>query len=146
VVVEGPYGRLSERARVRDGGVVLVAAGVGITPLRALLEDVDVAPGRAILLYRYTGTPLFAEEIRTLAAERGIDVRWLPGPRGADGGWLPASADGYDPVAVLRHWVPDVPDCDIYVCGPDAWAADVRRTALAAGTPADQIHVESFGW
>ena len=146
VVVEGPYGRLSARARVRDGGVVLVAAGVGITPLRALLEDVDVAPGRAILLYRYTGTPLFAEEIRTLAAERGIDVRWLPGPRGEGGGWLPASADGYDPVAVLRHWVPDVPDCDIYVCGPDAWAADVRRTALAAGTPADQIHVESFGW
>jgi len=34
----------------------------------------------------------------------------------------------------------------VYVCGPEPWAADVRRTALAAGTPAEQIHLESFGW
>ena len=51
-----------------------------------------------------------------------------------------------DPVQVLRGWVPDVAACDVYVCGPESWAADVRRTALAAGTPAEQIHLESFGW
>jgi ferredoxin-NADP reductase len=42
--------------------------------------------------------------------------------------------------------VPDVADRDVYVCGPQAWADDVRRSVLAAGTPADRLHVESFGW
>ena len=146
VLVEGPYGRLSARARAGSGGVVLVAAGVGITPLRALVEDLDYAPGRATLLYRYSGQPLFADELRVVARERGVHVRWLPGRRSARGGWLPADADHLDPVHVLRGWVPDVAFCDVYVCGPEPWAADVRRTALAAGTPAEQIHLESFGW
>ena len=145
VLVEGPFGRLSGRARSGAGGVVLAAAGVGITPLRALVEDLDYTPGHATLLYRFSGVPLFAEELRVLAHERGLVVRLLPGPRAADGGWLPSGV-GSDPVQALRAWAPDVADCDVYICGPTRWAADVRRTALAAGTPVEQIHVESFGW
>ena len=38
VAFEGPYGAFTDHARLSDG-VLLVAAGVGITPLRALLED-----------------------------------------------------------------------------------------------------------
>ena len=38
VAVEGPYGAFTHHARSREG-VVLIGAGVGITPLRALLED-----------------------------------------------------------------------------------------------------------
>ena len=109
------------------------------------MEDLDYAPGRATLLYRYSGQPLFSQELQVLAHERGLVVRWLPGPRGADSGWLPAGV-GAHPVEALRAWVPDVAACDVYVCGPEPWAADVRRTALAAGTPAEQIHIESFGW
>ena len=145
VLVEGPFGRLSGRARSGAGGVVLAAAGVGITPLRALVEDLDYTPGHATLLYRFSGAPLFAEELRVLAHERGLVVRLLPGPRAADGGWLPSGV-GSDPVRALRAWAPDVAGCDVYICGPTRWAADVRRTALAAGTPVEQIHVESFGW
>ncbi len=146
VLVEGPFGRLSARARTGAHGLVLVAAGVGITPLRALAEDLDYAPGDATLLYRYSGDPLFARELRVLAAERGLVVRWLPGPRDRRGGWLPVDAAGHDPVHVLRSWVPDIDRCDVYVCGPEPWADEVRRTALAAGAPAEQIHLESFGW
>jgi predicted ferric reductase len=145
VLVEGPFGRLSGRARTGAGGVVLAAAGVGITPLRALAEDLDYAPGRATLLYRFSGDPLFADELRVLAHERGLVVRLLPGRRARQGGWLP-DGSAADAVAALRAWVPDVAACDVYVCGPAPWAADVRRTALAAGTPADQIHLETFGW
>ena len=63
VLFEGPYGRLSSRARTQRK-VVLAGAGVGITPLRALAEGLEYAPGEAIMLQRYTAEPLFTRELR----------------------------------------------------------------------------------
>jgi ferredoxin-NADP reductase len=145
VLVEGPYGRLSARARTRRK-VLLIGAGVGVTPLRALAEELPYAPGEATLLYRYTGAPLFRDEFDALAEERGLDIVALPGHRRAPGSWLGSGIGPASDLQALTHWVPDVAERDVYVCGPDPWAADVRRTALAAGLPADHFHVESFGW
>ncbi|WP_448640245.1 ferredoxin reductase family protein [Geodermatophilus sp. URMC 63] len=144
-LVEGPHGRLSARARSRRR-VLLVGAGVGVAPLRALAEALPYAPGEATLLYRFTGRPLFESEFAVLAAERGLRVLLLPGHRRAPGSWLGAGTPPGDDAAVLRTWVPDVADRDVYVCGPEGWAADVRRSAEAAGLPAARCHVESFGW
>jgi predicted ferric reductase len=145
ILVEGPYGRLSARARTRHK-VAFIAAGVGITPLRALAEELDCAPGDAVLLYRYNGRPLFADEISVLARERGLEVVWLPGRRRAPGSWLGEDVGPVDDLTALTFWVPDIAERDVYVCGPQAWAEDVRRTASAAGLPADRFHVERFGW
>jgi predicted ferric reductase len=145
VLVEGPYGRLSARARTQRK-VLLIGAGVGVTPLRALAEELPYAPGEATLLYRHTGAPLFREEFDALAASRGLDIVALPGHRRAAGSWLGSGVGPATDLQALTHWVPDVADRDVYVCGPEPWAEDVRRTALAAGLPADRFHVESFGW
>ena len=146
VLVEGPYGRLSARARTRPR-VALIGAGVGVTPLRALVEGLEYAPGDAVLLYRYSGVrPLFADELQELAAERGLEVVWLPGHRRAPGSWLGDGIGSADDLTALTSWVPDIAERDVYVCGPQAWADDVRRTTEAAGLPADRFHVESFGW
>ena len=80
VLVEGPYGRLSARARTRRH-VALIGAGVGITPLRSLAEGLAYAPGEAVLVHRYGHRPLFAGELAVLAAERGLRVVDLPGHR-----------------------------------------------------------------
>jgi predicted ferric reductase len=145
VLVEGPYGRLSARARTRPK-VAFIGAGVGVTPLRALAEALPYAPGNAVLLYRYSGDPLFERELRVLAAERGLQVVWLPGHRRGPDSWLGAGVAAADDVTALTSWVPDLADRDVYVCGPEPWAAEVRRTTEAAGLPADRFHVESFGW
>jgi predicted ferric reductase len=145
VLVEGPYGRLSARARTRPK-VALFAAGVGVTPLRALAEELDYAPGDAVLLYRFPERPLFADELAVLARDRGLQVIWLPGHRRAPGSWLGHGVGSAADLDVLLSWVPDIGERDVYVCGPDAWAEDVRRTTAAAGLPADRFHVESFGW
>ncbi|SDC88588.1 Predicted ferric reductase [Geodermatophilus telluris] len=145
VLVEGPHGRLSARARTRPR-VLLVGAGVGIAPLRALAEALPYAPGEATLLYRFTGRPLFERELAVLAAERGLHVVLLPGHRRAPGSWLGDGTPPLDDAAVLRSWVPDVADRDVYVCGPEDWARDVRRSAEAAGLPGARCHVESSGW
>ena len=143
-LIEGPYGRLSPRARTRHG-VVLIGAGVGITPLRALAEGLDYAPGDAVLIHRFGGVPLFESELAVLAAERGLKVINVPGRRRASS-WLSDQAPKVSDLAALKGWVPDLADRDVYVCGPESWSESVRRTALAGGVPAANIHIESFGW
>jgi predicted ferric reductase len=135
VLVEGPYGRLSGRARTRRH-VALIGAGVGITPLRALAEGLEYQPGDVVLVHRYADTPLFARELEVLAAERGLRVVDLPGPRAH-----PVN----DPRHLLHH-VPDLAHRDVYVCGPEEWTEQVRLTALAAGLPPRHLHVENFRW
>ncbi|MEV4423123.1 ferredoxin reductase family protein [Patulibacter sp. NPDC049589] len=146
VAIEGPYGAMTARRRRHDR-LLFVAAGVGVAPLRALLEDTPYAPGDATLVYRYADDEhrLFREELRELADRRGLELHLLPGPRAADGAWRPAG-DDRDDVAALSRLVPDVADRDVFVCGPGPWTRAVRRAALAAGARPGRLHSEDFGW
>lgn len=145
VLVEGPYGRLSPRARTRRK-VALIGAGVGVTPLRSLAEGLSYAPGEAVLLQRYSGTPLFHQEFEHLRRQRGLEVLYLPGPRRWPDSWLGDGVGPADDLIALRFWVPDLADRDVYVCGPPAWAESVRRTTQAAGLPPEHLHIETFQW
>ncbi|MGA8245696.1 MAG: ferredoxin reductase family protein [Nocardioides sp.] len=143
---EGPFGRLTPRARSRRG-VALIGAGVGITPLRALAEGLRSGPGDLVLVHRWTTEPLFLDEFSALGRARGLAVLDLPGQRRRDGSWLPLGIDErVDDVTALRHWVPDIAERDVYVCGPEAWTDLVRSTLTAAGVPDDRLHLETFGW
>jgi predicted ferric reductase len=143
--IEGPYGRLSARAR-RRRRVALIGAGVGVTPLRALAEGMAYDPGEVVLVERYTGSPLFAAEVDTLARERGLGVLRLPGPRRRTDSWLGSGVGHLSDLDALRHWIPDIAARDVFVCGPEAWTALVRRDLLAAGLPPDHLHLETFSW
>jgi predicted ferric reductase len=145
VLFEGPYGRLSSRSRTQRK-VLLAGAGVGITPLRALAEGLEYAPGEAIMLQRYTAEPLFTHELQTLAAERGLQVLHLPGPRRTPASVLGPAAHGMPEVIALRRWIPDLAERDVFLCGTGAWTDGAERLVLAAGVPADRVHTESFGW
>jgi len=145
VLFEGPFGRLTERARTRRR-VALIGAGVGVAPLRALAEGLDYAPGDAVLLHRYTERPLFERELNLLAFRRGLQVLWLPGHRRAPNSWLGDGVGTADDATALRWWVPDLAERDVYVCGPEEWVESVRRATWAAGLPPDRLHVEKFRW
>jgi len=143
---EGPFGRLSARARLRPK-VALIGAGVGITPIRALAEGLHVASGDCVLLHRWQREPLFNAELADLAAERGLVVLDLPGPRRHDGSWLPHGVDPrVDDASALRCWVPDIAEREVFVCGPEAWTELVRDSLRAAGLPDDRLHLETFSW
>lgn len=146
VALEGPYGLLSTAARTRNK-VVMIGAGIGITPLRALLESTPFAPGEATVLLRgHSVDELYLRsEILDICRQRGVRLFHLTGPRARQSNsWLPADAvrSGYS----LTSYVPDVADADVYVCGPAAWADNVIADAGLAGVPADQIHHERFDW
>ena len=83
-----------------------------------------------------------------LFRERGLRVFELPGRRRAEGSWLGTTPDlkGYDDATVLRHWLPDLAERDVYVCGPPAWTDSLVNALLIAGLPAGQLHLENFSW
>jgi ferredoxin-NADP reductase len=145
VLFEGPHGRLSARTRTRRK-IALIGAGVGMAPIRALAEGLDYAPGEAVLLHRYTQDPLFAREIDALAHERGLQVVWLAGRRRHPGSWLGDGLGDVTDLDALRFWIPDLPERDVYVCGPAPWADLVCADLLLAGLPPDRLHLETFQW
>ena len=148
VVVEGPFGRLTADSRTRRH-VVLVGAGVGIAPLRALAQELDYQPGEAILLHRVRSydEALHARELVDLAHQRGLQVVPLVGARmPGHSSWLPQSWSGVSDAAALRQLVPNLLDADVYVCGPDDWMTAVIEAAGAAGVVKEQMHVERFSW
>jgi len=148
VLIEGPYGTLTADRQDRPR-LLLLAAGVGITPIRALLEELLYEPGDATLLYRVTSgdTAVFADELAELATRRGVRVHYLAGPRRRAASWLPAgSGMEYRDAEQLRRLVPDVAERDVFLCGPPPWMAAVRATALEAGVPPARLHAEDFAW
>jgi predicted ferric reductase len=148
VLLEGPYGRLSADVRTKRT-VTMLAAGIGITPLRALLEELPYNRGEASLVYRASTADdlLLRDEIDELSRIRGVEVFYVTGHRHTDRtSWLPASAGNSTDVAVLQQLVPRIASSDVYVCGPDAWLDAAVAAARGAGVPESQLHVERFTW
>jgi predicted ferric reductase len=147
VLIEGPYGRLTGTVRTRRQ-ILLLGAGIGITPLRALLEELPYRPGEAALVYRANTPSDFAlrSELDAIASRRGAQVHYLDGPPPARGSWLPSSLAHLSDRDVLLRIAPDVVDRDVYLCGPGPWMAAVQSALAAAQVPARQIHCEAFAW
>lgn len=139
VVTEGPYGAMTARARTRPG-VVLIAGGIGITPMRALFETIASAPGRLTLLYRAASLDdvVFRAELDAIARRRGARVHYLIGPSSAPSNRMDA--------ANLTRLVPDLRDRDVYLCASPSLAEAVRDAVRDAGVPRAQFHEEVFAF
>ena len=149
VLVEGPYGALTADRRTRPR-VTLIGAGIGITPLRAIAEDLDLPPGDVTLVHRAGDESdlVLRAETEELARARGIRLVHLVGPRpaGPARSWLPAHLAHVGDAEALRRIAPDIARQDVFVCGPDGWMATVQEALADAGVPPGQVHVEHFSW
>ena len=148
VLVEGPYGRLHTGVATRDKAV-LIGAGIGITPLRALLEDLPAGPDATVVIYRVSRESdiVLADELLDLARARGARVVAVIGPRAAGrDSWLPQDAAHLSDAEALLRIVPDVAYRDVYVCGAPAWMDLVIDAAHRAGVAPDAVHHERFSY
>ncbi|HEX7538075.1 MAG TPA: oxidoreductase [Dermatophilaceae bacterium] len=144
VLFEGPYGRLHEGVRTRRK-VLLMASGIGITPIRALLEDLDQRPGEVTLVYRVGSEQerILMDELNALAELHQARFFVVTGHRvSSRRNWLPAHVAYVDDIEALRLIVPDVADHDVFVSGSPGWVEAVERAAIGAGVPPGQVHIE----
>ena len=120
-----------------------------MTPLRALAEELEQAPGDVVLLHRIRreAEALFTAELQRLFRQRGMRVQTLVGPRPTGtAAFLPASLAGQGDATGLRRLVPDVAERDVFVCGPDAWMDAAVAAVRGAGVPEERVHLERFSW
>ena len=102
VLVEGPYGRLTERARTR-AKVAFIGAGVGITPLRALAEALRLRAGRRrAAAARDRPAAVRARARRARPRARACRCCWLPGRRRSPDSWLGDGVAGRRPHRCCR--------------------------------------------
>jgi predicted ferric reductase len=136
VLIEGPYGTFTHHAQA-TGRVALIAAGVGITPLRALLEDLPAYIDVAVVVRASTPEDLVhRDEVAALVDGRGGRAYTVVGPR---------HQVRFD-ARVLHRLVPDMAVRDVYVCGPRGFTESVVSAARSLGVPKDRIHSEEFGF
>ena len=136
VAIEGPYGAFTHHARFSNA-VALVAAGVGITPLRALLEDLPARTDVVVVVRASTADDLVHRgEVASLVKQRGGRLYEIVGPRHK----VRFNAHA------LHRLVPDIAVRDVYVCGPDGFSSEVVDAALRLGVAQEQIHTEAFGF
>ena len=136
VLIEGPYGafRAGQAKRKR---VVLVGGGIGVTPVRALLDEFKNSV-HIDFIYRVSRAEDLAlkAELDQIAADSGgfTRVHYMVGSRREH----PMDA------AHLLSVVPTVRESDIYICGPKALVAAVVEAADDLGISPDRVHHEEF--
>jgi len=138
VIAEGPSGGLTSAARRRPR-VALIAGGVGITPIRALLEDMPGGPEDITVVYRAQRDDdvILRAELDELAGRRGVEVHYLVGAHDA--------AEPLSPER-LHALMPDIASRDVYVCGPPAMVEATRATLGRSGVSRRHIVTERFAY
>lgn len=134
VIFEGPYGAFRAEARERPR-VALLAAGIGVTSVRSLLEDLPRESRPVVVLRAGQRRELpLLEEIEQLTQDREGRVMALIGSR---------QKHRLD-AARLHALIPDLGDREAYVCGPSQFVADVTAALQGAGVPEPAIHHEAY--
>jgi predicted ferric reductase len=134
VLAEGPFGAFTPLHTNRS--VLLLAGGVGITPLRAMFAALS---GKVTLIYRASTWQdiVFQSELDAIAEARGATVHYVVGSR-QDLGGDPLSA------TALRRLAPGLHRMDVYLCGPPGMTGTAVAALTEAGVPRRRIHYESF--
>jgi predicted ferric reductase len=137
VLCGAPFGVSTANRRTRRRSVV-IAAGSGIGPARALLEDL---PSGTSLVYRVRSFEdlVFRAELERLAQARGLQIFVVVGSRHDPGPASAMTARG------IRFMVPDVRRRDAFVCGPPGLVEAVMTSLEQLGVPQRQVHLLHFG-
>jgi len=136
VLIEGPYGAFTQHARTTEK-VALIGAGVGITPLRALLEDLPASVDATVVVRASKPDDIvLRHELKELVRQRDGDYHEVVGSR---------HKIRFDERA-LRKLVPDIDGRDVYICGPGGFNEMVLAYAAQLGVPREHIHQEAFSF
>lgn len=143
VWIDGPHGDFSPSSTA--SGLVLICAGVGITPMVSILRTcADRRDGRPIRLIQIGSTPddlLFSDEVDRMDLNLQVTrmlTRSHPewsGPVGRIDAVLLNKVLPGDPMRRQLHF---------YLCGPPQMVSDTTAALLLAGIPRNRIHSEQF--
>jgi nitric oxide dioxygenase len=129
-----------------DAPVVLVSAGIGITPVAAIMEDLSRRqPDRTVRLFH-------ADKAHSShALYDGLRRQVLAMSDARAQNWYEEGADEAPTLHPARSGFMDLTDVElpeeaqVFMCGPLPFMQIARRTLIDQGVPSDNIHYEVFG-
>ncbi|MBV9012008.1 MAG: ferredoxin reductase family protein [Pseudonocardiales bacterium] len=146
VWVDGPHGAFTLDLR-RTTGLVMIAGGVGITPMMSMLRTLahrrDRRPHRLLVIARTVEDLLFRPEIRQL--QQRLDLTVVELLRQPPPSW--SGASGTVDEDLLTALLPGKfrrNQLDYYLCGPPALVTDVLTVLDGMDIPQPRIHTEQF--
>ncbi|MEZ0363141.1 2Fe-2S iron-sulfur cluster-binding protein [Mycobacterium sp. pUA109] len=134
--VAPPAGRFVLAGTERE--LVAFAGGSGITPVYSLIRTALATTARRARLFyanRSRESVIFREALQHLAETNRERLRLHHHLDEHAGTVTPADVAGF---------VTDAADADYYICGPAQFMETVEAAVLAAGAPAERVHVERF--
>ena len=135
VVIEGPYGIFTRDMARQFKHVTLIGGGVGITPLRAIIDEIPETTSIDVLFRARSEVDLvLKQELDELSRSRHINVHYLVGSR----------SDYPINETTIKKYAPRFADSDVYVCGPESLIDDVINACKSAGIPKNRVHHEAF--
>jgi len=134
VWIEGPYGAFTRQARCR-GRVTLIGAGIGVTAIRSLLEDLPAGTDPVVVLRASTeGDLVLRHEVEVLVNRHRGTLHELVGSRHR------VRVDAEE----LLRLIPDLDRRDVYVCGPERFVAQITDACRHLGVPRRALHHEAY--
>jgi nitric oxide dioxygenase len=144
--VSPPYGNFTPDIASNET-IVLLSAGVGITPMISVLNAIARSnPGRHVIFGHAARSALHHAHRADLAAAAGAMpnltlatfYETMPEP-----GQEPGALEGLMTVARLPAWPRG--EADVYLCGPTGFMRAQWTALVAAGVPVTRLHREVFG-
>ncbi|HSI14182.1 MAG TPA: NO-inducible flavohemoprotein [Chthoniobacter sp.] len=130
--------------------LVLISAGVGITPLMSmLLSSLENMPGRQIYFFHAAlngRTHAFRQTLRDLAASHSNLVTHIRYNEATDEdrALRRCDSEGFVDGPLIESLIPSR-DCDYYFCGPKPFMVNIYHQLLEWGIAPTQVHLEFFG-
>jgi predicted ferric reductase len=137
VLIDGPLGRFTAERR-RSDRVALIAGGIGVTPLRAILEELQASDIVFVHRVAHEADAVLGSEIDKLAAARTARVVRVVGDH------RDPNCHHFLSAAHLGDLIPDLGGRDVFVCGPPPMVSRTIASLRALGVPRTQIHSERF--
>ena len=140
VLIDGPHGIFTEDVITKDK-LLFIAGGIGITPIRTLLESLGPKDKNMILLYsnKSRAEHIFAEELAELARAHQFKIVNIYADEKISGAEF-----GHLNQEMLARLVPDLKERDVFLCGPPPMMNALKVSLDNLGLPKNQLHWERF--
>lgn len=139
ILLDGPLGTFTS-AHAKKNKFLFIAGGVGITPIRSLIEEVAMRKKDIVLLYSNKTTDIiFKKELEVLAATYKFPIHYVVTEDS-----LYKGEKGRIDEKKIKRLVPDFLKRDIYLCGPVPMMNALIRSLKERGVDHAALHYEKF--
>jgi len=142
VFIDGPHGIFTSE-NCKSSKVLMIAGGIGITPIRSLAEELLSMGRDVVLLYsnRNRASIVFEKELNEIVNSSSGRLKVIH-VISDDPAW-PGEKGRIDKEKITRL-VPDFSEREVFLCGPPPMMKAVRATLFSIGVPNNCIHYERF--